>query len=202
MSKGNEQSPWGAGQGRGAGSGLWRTDSAGVVIALALTAAVGFGVLRPIFIQRAQGSTARSDLGTQLAKVEVLRGQKRDLETRLAQARQDMAAQPVHPEPLDRLNQRLARLAQLAAAEGLAFEQVSPSPAVNGLRYTAVPIKTSGRGSFKSCVGFLASLKSHCPDTTVVGLRASANPDEPETAASFSFDLVWYAAQPAKPGAK
>jgi hypothetical protein len=92
---------------------------------------------------------------------------------------------------------------------GLKLDEITPAPMTPAGRFTKVPIRLAGSGTFDATIGFLRALHTRFPDTAVRGFRLFMPPDAdpsrqsvsaPPPRPGFSFDLVWYAAPDEGPG--
>ena len=98
-------------------------------------------------------------------------------------------------EPAALVNDRLARLTELANECGLSVDEVQPGQTTDGSHYQSVALKLAGSGNYPACARFLHRLHDGFPDTGVRALDTSNNSPNPlSPAVSFRLDLVWYAA--------
>ncbi|MCC6322035.1 MAG: type 4a pilus biogenesis protein PilO [Phycisphaerales bacterium] len=95
------------------------------------------------------------------------------------------------------INKRLKRITELCVAEGLSIQQLDPGqakPAGELGKFTIVPIRIVGTGSFNGICGFLHTmLENEYPDVEVRTLNAAA-PADGQADGAFVIELRWYAA--------
>ena len=174
--------------------GLWRIDGPAALAAVGLTALALWGSARPILASRAEARAALAQLDEAVDSARRVRADRADLESALSAMQRELASREWNPEPTSELNQRLAKITALASECGLSIDQLTPGGATPAARYTAVPLRLTALGDFRSAAAFLARLRRDFPDTGVVGLRASATPKRSEARAECAVDLVWFAA--------
>ncbi|MBL8876494.1 MAG: hypothetical protein JNM86_11925 [Phycisphaerae bacterium] len=177
-------------------------DVAAIAVLLGLTAAVAAGAIVPVISARAAHRQLREQLDADRAATRTLREQHADLEFNLARLESDLKATRVEVEPVARLNSRLSRLTESASKRKLALDRVAPEPAQRAAKATLVPIRIEGRGAFLDSRDWIADLRSEFPDVAVAGFQIARDKANPAEAASFSFDLVWYAAPSAQTAPK
>ena len=198
---------------------VWTIDVLAVVACAGAAFAAYAAVVRP----RAAAAGAAALLAGQADEQEAALRQ-REAQLSSAQSREqhlktlDVAA--VKLQPPGRVNERLTRLADLAervAADAtpkgsLRIDQVTPLTAVRAARFYNVPIRLAGTATYSAATEFLHRLHAEFPDIAVAGLVINAGENAVEAArptadkkgerkapvtavnATFSVDLVWYAA--------
>ncbi len=112
----------------------------------------------------------------------------------LSEVEGDLDAVPLRIEPVERLNQRLARLAELAEAAPVRVDDLTPGKGVEDRGGVRVPIRLGGVGDYASCVAFLVNLRRAMPDVNVMGLEVTGPGEEEGAVGRFWFDLAWHAA--------
>ena len=177
-------------------------DLAGIAVLIGLTAVVAAGAIVPVMNARAAHRQLREQLDSDRAATRNLREQHADLEFNLARLEADLKATRVEVEPVARLNSRLSRLTESASKRKLALDRVAPEPAQRAAKSTLVPIKLEGRGAFLDSRDWIADLRTEFPDVAVAGFQIARDKVSPTGEASFSFDLVWYAAPSAQTAPK
>ncbi len=121
----------------------------------------------------------------------------------------ELASSQVRLEPVQAINQRVATITRLASKAGLQLETVQLSdaaaaapvgePGADSASWEArrVPIRVSGRGTYRRCVAMMVSLDEFCPDVNVRSFAIRGQPGDSEAGeveARFDLDLVWHAA--------
>ena len=110
-----------------------------------------------------------------------------------------LAAAEVRLEPVHTINQRVATLTRLATRSGVSLESVqlgqaaTPPPGSLDVVHH-VPIRVSGRSTYRQCVELMVSLGEFCPDVAVRAFALRAPPSAQPVEARFELDLVWHAA--------
>ncbi|MBX3390020.1 MAG: hypothetical protein KF691_11285 [Phycisphaeraceae bacterium] len=176
-------------------------DLAGVAVMLLLTAIVSVGAILPVFTARVAHRALEERLEAGRMEVRDLREQRSDLELNLVRLENDLKETRVDVEPVARLNSRISRLTESAFNRKLALDRVAPDAPQRAAKATLVPIRIEGRGAFLSSRDWISDLRSEFPDIAVAGFQIARDNSSRSDSASFSFDLVWYAA-PSAPTAQ
>ena len=184
------------------GGGLLRIDAPALGVAVLLTGLAFMGAVRPILASRARASEVLTELDDAVAAVRRVRADRADLEVAASAMRRELDGRTWKVEPVSELNQRLAGLTTLAGECGLTISQLTPGTTTPTARYTAVAMRLTARGSFGAFSSFISRLRGAFPDTGVVGLRASANPERGAADAECAVELVWFAAPAPVPAKK
>jgi hypothetical protein len=169
-------------------------DLAGVAVMLVLAAAVAVGAIVPVVSARASHRHLQEQLDTGRSTARQLREQRADLEFNLTRLESDLKSTRVDVEPVTRLNSRLSRLTESASKRKLALDRVAPETPQKAPKATLVPIKIEGRGAFLASSDWIADLRAEFPDVAIAGFQIARDKSGSAETASFSFDLVWYAA--------
>jgi len=172
----------------------WQIDALGLLACALLAAlwyAAGYG---PLAEARAAREAMQQDIAGKkdesLHQGKVLKAHQSICAQLQAQAR----AGAVALESPEHLLERIKALTAAANSAALKLDEIKPSPALPGERFTSVPIHLSGSGPFRAMAAFLHGLRATFPDTGVVGFELRGEPEMSEKPVRFSFDLVWYAA--------
>jgi len=150
--------------------------------------------IHPILREQDSLSARRAHLGTQRENTARLTQRAAGIQTRLGQMNEALAKIPIQLEPVDRMNDRIARLTALATGSGLAIHQIEPGDIEQGPKHTMVPIRLVGKGTYKTWAAFLHQLTRQFPDTAVKSFELAGDPSSPASPAQFQIDLLWYAA--------
>jgi Tfp pilus assembly protein PilO len=171
----------------------WQVDAAGTGLCVALTAAMYLIGLSPLVerYEQVQGSTRQ--LNEQNRKSSSLSSSVATARAQLAAVRKATASNPLRLLPARLVNNRLAEITELAAANGLIIEQIHPAAGRKSGRYEIVPIRIDGRGAYPTATTFMRRLRETFPDTGVASFKLSGNPSAPKTPATFELTLEWYA---------
>ena len=169
-----------------------------VVCALLSAGAYAVGV-RPAAKRHAQQLAKQAELRAARHKANNLAGQLNTARTELTRVNDAIANVPLRLEPAGRINQRLARLTELADSirpVRLTIDEMRPGTISEGRDFKTVPILIAGNGTYPACAAFLHGLRENFPDMAVLSfdtINNSASPDAP--AATFQFELAWHAAK-------
>jgi hypothetical protein len=87
---------------------------------------------------------------------------------------------------------RITRIGELAVETSVSITDLSPKPEIVGTRFNRVPITVAGLGTSVAFQALLKRLHQQYPDTQVVSLSITDNPENQYTPATFRAELVWY----------
>jgi Tfp pilus assembly protein PilO len=171
----------------------WQID-AGAFVACVLLTAIGYVLIyRPIIDRQSDLARLRVEVATTRTQTATAESARAALDRELGRIRAQLAESPVHLEPVERLNRRIARIVELATASRMVINETRAGTVAEGERYRTVPVKISGSGSYSQCAVFLHRLAADLPDVEVLGFELAGNPGVPTARSSFRFDLAWYA---------
>jgi Tfp pilus assembly protein PilO len=177
----------------------WRIYVGGAVVCAALSIAAYCVGVRPATLRRAEQVEKQSELHAARQKANNLAGQLNTARAELTRVNDAIASLPLRLEPVAQINQRLARLTDMADSirpVKLTIEEMRPGVASEGRDYKTLPIYIAGSGTYPACAAFLHGLRKNFPDMAVLSFDTtnnSASPDSP--AATFQFELAWHAAK-------
>lgn len=175
---------------------------AGSVVALLMLIGAGAAGVRPLVAHRVAAHELSAAMMQARDRSDAARAQLGTVRERAAMLNRDLAAHAVQLRPATALNEQLGAVTALAQRAGLRVQQVSPGKAGAGARYTTVPVRVTGSGTYPAVASFLAALHEHEPTTAVAGVTihgegGGTGPVSPAAgsarAAAFTLDLVWYA---------
>jgi Tfp pilus assembly protein PilO len=169
-------------------------------IALALAAAVYALGVRPIAIRQLEELRVAQTVAREGLRAESMREGVAELDRKIKALRTEVESTPFMLLPASAVNARLADLTALAERHGLALDAMTPQAAERHDRFTVVPVRFSGRGSYAACAAFLAGVHAQFRDVAVRAVRMTGNPEEPGATGSFEFECAWYAALDVAPG--
>jgi Tfp pilus assembly protein PilO len=171
----------------------WRIDLIGLACCASLTAGGYLLTVVPVM----QSGRHASQLRTKIENVELQTDRlvqlSRKLDLALSNIGARLTSNALTLEPAERANQRVTTLTRLASECGLTLDEVTPSDPEPAELYRTVPIRLTGKGSFTSSAMFLHRLRTELRDTTLRAINLTGDPTG-ETASTFVFELVWYAA--------
>lgn len=178
---------------------FWQVTAAGVTACLAATAGGYVLGVSPALDHLTERRANLDELATRRQKAIDLRADAAAAAKRLVDARREVADLPLRLEPASAVNRRLNRLAEAAAAAGVALNEMQPQPAADGRHYQTVPIRVAGTGSYPACAAFLHALRAQFPDTAVRSVDATnAAPGRTGNVATFRLELDWHTAPATK----
>ena len=174
----------------------WRFYVGAAAVCVALSAAAYAIVVAPAAERHNEQLARQKELRAAKAKAANLAGQLNTARTQLLATNDALSSRSLRLQPVAMVNQRVARLTDLANAAGLTIDEMRPGSVAEGPDYKTVPILIAGNGTYPACAAFLHTLRKSFPDTAVRSFETtnnSASPDAP--AATFQFDLVWHASK-------
>ena len=169
----------------------WQVDLAGAAVCVGLTLLFYLAGVLPLSRLQAAQLEQRTELETRREKATRLAAAADTLQRRLKQVGQALGEAPVQLRSARELNQRLARLTNLAGECGLAIDQTHSDRPHNGPWYQTVPIRLAGKGAYPTCAVFLDQIRRAYPDMGVSSFELAGEPGS-NAPAAFRFDLVWY----------
>lgn len=177
----------------------WQVDALGVAVCAAVVAVWYFAGYTPLAEARAE-RVATKELaaakGEELEHLERMgRGHQESLK-RTKAVRESMAVKLESPE---QLLSRVSMLSRAAADSGLVLDEIKPGTVTLHERFSTVPIRMSGTGTYAAGAEFLHGLRGAFPDIGMVGMDLRGEPEQVEKPSKFVFSLVWYAALPGRP---
>ena len=92
-----------------------------------------------------------------------------------------------------RVNERLARIMELAASAGLQVEAIEPSGAAASGHLAAVPIRLRAKGGYASVAKFIHQVRDRLPDCVITSMELAAAPSINDPAANVNIQIAWYA---------
>ena len=172
----------------------WAIDAAGVGLLAGLSLAAYTWAYCPWTEHAAEASRAQHDLAAEREAARQAAERLGESRRLLMETQARLALEGTRLEPLDRLNGRLAAMADAAAAGGLEIEELAPGHVALTEHEARVPIRLSGRGGYGAVVAFLHRLRTAMPDVSATSVELTSNPHVPQTPARFRLALEWHAA--------
>ncbi|MEE9211280.1 MAG: type 4a pilus biogenesis protein PilO [Phycisphaeraceae bacterium] len=171
---------------------LWRIYATGAAVCAALTVAVYFAGIRPVFHAHQHRTLQQAKLKDQRRLASELAASLSTLRRDVASVTQALDESPLRLEPAGHINQRLARLTELATNHGLEIHQIQPGQVQRDVHYDIVPVHLAGEGTYQTYAAFIHQLHRKFPDTGVSSFELSGNPSDPDDTATFRLNLAWY----------
>ncbi len=166
----------------------------GVAVLAVITAAVYFGGIEPVLTDNALRRDLESRLAIEKKSASDLTSEIRCKQRDLDAVEREIATDQVRLEQASKVNDRLGKLAHLAAEAGVRIDTVQPEQIRAGKRYGIIPIAVRGEGTYVQCTAFLAMLAQRFRDIGVRSLGMSCNATAANAPVVFSFELAWYVA--------
>ncbi len=175
------------------GANVWQVDAGGFAAVLGISALAYFFGAVPLLERHARAASQVTELTAarekSLESAKMLDATKKQVAT----AKAELAASPLHLQPLGQLNQRLAMVADIAARSGATLDDVQPGKAITGPRYDTMPVRVSGVANYPAFAALLHCLRSEFPDSGIEAFDITINSQNGAApTAKFGFDLVWY----------
>ena len=168
----------------------WQIHIAGIVACAALTGGLWYTVVQPQLDQRAHAADLRAELSAQQQKAEELSATLTLSRAQLAALKDELGAKELSLEGMDKLNQRLAAISELATRSSLSMSKETPGTITDEPHYKSLQIHYEGKGTYPNFAAFLHQLRTMFPDTSVATLEATGAGTEPGI--QFNFELIWY----------
>lgn len=179
---------------------LWQIDAMGAAIVCVMAGAWFLLGLQP----QLDAKAARLVLEQELTAQNEIAGQRAALvathERALKTIQQQIEASAIRLKPADYLNQHVSDMATAGTGTGLRIDEIKPAAPEALQRFTIVPIRLSGGGSYRSLTSFLGKLRSDFRDTGATGFQLKREGDAGDL--RFEVNLVWYAAPAPAPTKK
>ena len=168
----------------------WHIHIAGIAVCAALSAALWFAVVQPQLDQRAHAADLRADLSSRQQKLEELSSSLSVDRAQLAALKDELGAKELRLDGMDKQNQRLAAISELATRSSLSMGKETPGTMTDEAHYKSLQIHYEGKGTYPSFAAFLHQLRTMFPDTSIASLDArGAGTGQ---GIEFNFELIWY----------
>jgi Tfp pilus assembly protein PilO len=169
----------------------WRLDAIGVSVFIALTLLAYVLQFEPVMRDQDALRLGNAELTEKREQSSRLQTTIRNLNTQMDD-HQDAQKKELKLQAPSEINDRLSALSTLASDNGLLVEAVEPGEGASGRRFSTVPIRMNGRGTYPQFVKFIHALRSELPDTAVTDISIGGGGGS--AAATFTINLLWYAA--------
>lgn len=178
---------------------LLRIDAVGLAAVVALVCTGYLVGVEPVLNARARVEEKQRNIDEQVRAATESEQLINIEQAKLVAIRRLCDATSVQLAPASDINRRLSVISELAERHRINLESLNPGSATSDAavgKFTMLPIRLSGAGSFVQVSGFLHELLSEkYPDIEVRKLSMTAPaPDAEPDKASFAIDLRWYAA--------
>lgn len=170
----------------------WEIHAAGVSACVVLSVLFCLAGLRPILSERRTNALQEAKLQEQRQQETKRRALITTLRQDIVLAHKALDEMPLRLKPAGHVNQRLARLTDLATANGLDIHEIQPEDAASGTHYDTVPVRLAGKGTYQTHTAFLRNLHQTFRDTAVTSFQLVGNPRQPDEPATFRMTLAWY----------
>jgi Tfp pilus assembly protein PilO len=178
---------------------LWRIDGIGVGICGALAVAWYFLGLAPLTNAKQDRARLEESFARTQDRLGAMEANAAQKLTQLGALREQLKSKAIKLESVAQLNERLARLSDLAVRFKLNVDELKPGTPYAAPHYTAVPIRLAGHGSYPQCAQFFHALQQEQRDVGVAAFELRGEPEAADKPPSFGVQLLWYAApEPAR----
>lgn len=172
----------------------WRIDAAGLGVCLVISiASYALGVA-PLIQRAAEFQDAIQERQDQEQVKADLARSHNQLKQKLQQTRKELNESAFQLQPINRLNQYLAQLTNLATKSGLSLHEIKSGKPITLKHYRSIPIRLSGTGTYQDGISFLHRLNREFPDIRVSTLHLGVLPPTGNPQAKINMSLAWYAA--------
>ena len=171
-------------------------DAIGASVCVALSALAYFGAVHPHLAEAAKHASRQAELAQHTATARNCAASRSALQRQLEHVQQRLRDDAPALDDATRLNRRIARLGDLAAACGVGIDEIHVGEIASHEHYQTVPLHLKGRAEFKTAVHFLHRLRRSEPDIGIWSLNLSGNARRAASATTCEFRLAWYAAPP------
>ena len=180
----------------------WQIDCTGLFVCAVLTAAIYLVGVRALMSHVELMSTQKSELRASRARATDVAASIQSLRTQLTAVRGEIEKLPLELESAREINQRIARLTDLAGETGLEITDIQPGAPTSKPRFAIIPITLSGVGDWRACARFLHDVRQVFPDSGVATFELTGNPSDPAATAQFRLGIIWHVAPLRVPGDK
>ena len=131
-----------------------------------------------------------ADLSSRQQKLEELATTLSVDRAQLAALKDELGAKELRLDGMDKLNQRLAAISELATRSSLSMGKETPGAVTDEPHYKSLQIHYEGKGTYPNFAAFLHQLRTMFPDTSVASLEAKGA--DTGQGIEFNFELIWY----------
>jgi Tfp pilus assembly protein PilO len=172
----------------------WQIDAAGAAVVVALFVAAFAVQIVPAWQARQRAAAQAVDLAAQDQKQQALERAAAGLREQQSALRRERSARSFALEPASAINDRLGRIADLAAENGLTVEALEAGDPKSFPSYSTVSVRMRGQGRYSDCSSFIAHLRETLPDVGVTSLQMTATSGKSGVEASIALELLWHTA--------
>lgn len=171
----------------------WRIDGGGTLIAAGLTAIAYLAHISPTLTNHDMAQARQVQYVAEQGRTRDLERSLYSAKDQLSKAQHTAANSQLRLEPLSELNAKLARLTELAAQHGLALDGIEAGTTTTSDRYSTVPIRATGRGTYRNCLTALQQMRIAMPDVGVAAVEINTAGVNVDTTVTIVLDLHWHA---------
>ena len=172
-----------------------KTYGLGLVLCVALSIGAYFFGIKPATGRSQRQQEQQFDLRERRGKSAELSASLAAMHRQIDTTKESLEKLPLRLEPASQINQRLARITDLANACKLTITEIRPGLVTDAVEFQTVPIQIIGTGTYPACAAFLHKLHANFPDTAVRSLEtANNNPSPASTAGVYRLELLWHTA--------
>jgi Tfp pilus assembly protein PilO len=170
----------------------WHVDAGAVALLLALAAGV-YWIEMSASLERHDAVIAKMrDLDTRQVKNLDIEKSIIAVQQRAEVAMKLIADAGFTLDSTQRVNERLARITELATSAGLQVEGIEPSKAVASGHLAAIAIRVTARGGYAAVSKFIHEVRDRLPDCVITSLELSATPSVQDPVANANIQIIWH----------
>lgn len=166
--------------------------AAGAATILAIASLWYATAIHPLEQARAERQSREAALVEQQRRLSELSSQRQVLSAEIQRLRKQLSDR-VDLLPRSRMNERLARLTELATECGLTIDELSPKDWIARGALAEVPINATLRGDFADIARFMNALHDRTPDVDVRSFDIGGTPSRGSEDIRAALVLAWYA---------
>ncbi|MFA6046048.1 MAG: type 4a pilus biogenesis protein PilO [Phycisphaerales bacterium] len=170
---------------------LTRDDLLGVGAIAIISCGAYFWGIEPVRVARAHAVQEQALLEGTRADVDARERELVALRNALAQTR-ERAKESISLSPASLLSTRLTEIPMLASRAGLKVAEIQPGAIAALERFSKLPIRFSGEGTYTDVIAFYDSLDRELPDIEITAFTIYSQGGDQDGRARFSADVVWY----------
>src|SRR3954453_23169601 len=153
---------------------LLKMDAAALAIMIGMAETAYFVQISPAHSQYEQAAAETAQLAEQQGKLRELQRSLHATTDQLTATTRAAAQAQLKLDPATELNQRLARLTELASENHLQVDSIESGATTPFERYTTTSIRIGGRGGYRNCAAMLKEIRSSMADIGVTSRQMSS----------------------------
>ncbi len=172
----------------------WRVNGVALSVIAALSAAAYIAQIAPALAERADADSAVGQMAAERVHIGQLNSELTKVREQTQAIRKPANGVAPTFDSEANMNDRLAKLTDLASAAGVQVDDMEPTGgSVSGPCFTVIGIRLTGKCGYRNCQRLLRSLHDKMPDVMVASVQLSASGTANPNDSSISLQLNWYA---------